>query len=101
MNTNYKKQLAEKENRIYQQFAEFLPSDDSNSAIEVFSSSPLHFRQRAEFRLWHERDENGKNTGEVFYAMFETGKKASPETLQRTDSLPIASQRINELMPQL
>ncbi len=101
MNTDYKKQLVEKENRIYQQFAEFLPSDDSNSAIEIFQSSPQHFRQRAEFRLWHERDENGKNTGEVFYAMFEAGKKASPETLQRTDSLPIASQRINELMPQL
>ncbi len=98
MNTDYKKQLAEKENRIYQQVAEFLPSDEK---IEIFQSSPLHFRQRAEFRLWHERDENGKNTGEVFYAMFETGKKASPETLQRTDSLPIASQRINELMPQL
>lgn len=98
MNDNYPQQLADKVTRIRQQFKDFLLD---NQTIEVFESSPWHFRQRAEFRLWHERDENGNNTGEVFYAMFEAGKKASPQTLQRTDNLPIASQRINALMPQL
>lgn len=98
MTEQYATQLAEKAQRIRQQFAEFLPLD---KALDIFESSPEHFRQRAEFRLWHERDDTGKNTGEAFYAMFEAGQKASAKTLKRTDNLPIASQRINGLMPAL
>lgn len=95
---NYQRQLNEKLARIGDQFGEFL---DENITITAFDSPPEHFRQRAEFRLWHERDEAGNNTGEAFYAMFEAGQKAGKKTLKRTDQLPIASQRINALMPQL
>lgn len=98
MKNTYDQQLQEKTTRIQQQFAEFL---NDEQLFSVFDSPPAHFRQRAEFRLWHERDANGKNTGEAFYAMFESGKKASPETLKRTDQLAIADKRINALMPKL
>lgn len=98
MTHTYSQQLEEKKARIEQQFASFL---DGDVVLDSYASPTENFRQRAEFRLWHERDDNGKNTGEAFYAMFEPGKKASPETLKRTDQLPIADQRINALMPQL
>lgn len=98
MKNTYDQQLQEKIARIQQQFAEFLTDGQT---LNVFESPPKHFRQRAEFRLWHERDANGNNTGEAFYAMFEPGKKASPTTLKRTDQLDIADQRINDLMPTL
>ncbi len=98
MKEHYTTQLAEKADRIRQQFSNVLPE---TAVLEIFTSAPQHFRQRAEFRVWHERDENGKNTGEAFYAMFEAGQKASAQTLRRIDEFPIASQRINDLMPQL
>lgn len=86
---NYQNQLQQKTQRINEQFAAFQPPE-----LAVFTSAEQHFRQRAEFRLWHEGDE-------AFYAMFESGQKAGKKTLQRTDQLPIASRRINDLMPQL
>ncbi len=98
MNNTYHRQLQEKTTRITQQFAAFLKD---NPPLAVFESPAVNFRQRAEFRLWHERDANGKNTGEAFYAMFEPGKKAGPETVKRIDQLPIADKRINALMPEL
>ncbi|TVP90438.1 MAG: tRNA (uridine(54)-C5)-methyltransferase TrmA [Pseudomonadaceae bacterium] len=55
---------------------------------EVFASPPEHFRLRAEFRLWYEK-------GTPHYAMFERGDKRQPILLTQ---LPIASQRINQLM---
>lgn len=98
MNENYQQQLDDKTQRIRTQFANFLGDDVK---LNVFTSPEKHFRQRAEFRLWHVRDESGMNTGEVFYAMFSPGQKASKDTLHKVEQLPIASTRINELMPQL
>ena len=49
---------------------------------------------RAEFRIWHEG-------GEMFYAMFERGQKASGASLIRCDQFPAASESINALMPKL
>ncbi len=97
MKKTYQQQLQEKTTRIRQQFADFL----GDMTLAIFESPTEHFRQRAEFRLWHIRQNDGTNTGESFYAMFEAGKKASPQTLKRTDQLPIADKRINELMPKL
>ncbi len=97
MNKTYQQQLEEKTTRINQQFADYL----GDNALSIFESPAENFRQRAEFRLWHVRQNDGTNTGESFYAMFEAGKKASPETLKRTDQLPIADKRINALMPKL
>lgn len=89
MPPSYQEQLKQKISRINEQFAAFNPPE-----LAIFTSAEQHFRQRAEFRLWHDGDD-------AFYAMFEAGQKASQKTLQRTDQLAIASQRINELMPML
>jgi tRNA (uracil-5-)-methyltransferase len=58
---------------------------------EVHASAPIHFRQRAEFRIWHEGEE-------TFYLMF--GGPDSREQL-RLREFPTASRRINVLMTQL
>lgn len=78
--------LAQKLQRIEEQF---LPL--SIPSVDVFASDPLHFRQRAEFRIWHEDDR-------CFHAMFEPGTKSNP--IEITD-FPIASQAINDLIPKL
>ncbi|HGM5578392.1 TPA: tRNA (uridine(54)-C5)-methyltransferase TrmA [Pseudomonas putida] len=57
----------------------------------VFESPREHYRLRAEFRLWREE-------GQRHYAMFAPGEKHKAILI---DDFPIASQRINELMPQL
>lgn len=60
-------------------------------APQVFDSALEHYRLRAEFRLWREGEAR-------HYAMFEQGEKNSPILLE---DFPIASRRINALMPQL
>ncbi|MFJ4383874.1 tRNA (uridine(54)-C5)-methyltransferase TrmA [Pseudomonas sp. NPDC089408] len=57
----------------------------------VFESPREHYRLRAEFRLWRE-------DGQRHYAMFAPGEKHKAILI---DDFPIASQRINELMPRL
>ena len=51
--TQYDAQLSEKEQRITSQFRRF-----GVEKLEVFGSDPIHYRQRAEFRVWHEGDED-------------------------------------------
>ncbi|WP_163558834.1 tRNA (uridine(54)-C5)-methyltransferase TrmA [Halomonas sp. NO4] len=93
--SRYADQLAAKRERIQRLFARFSPPE-----LEVFPSPPIHFRQRCEFRLWHEGDD-------LFYAMFETtGSEGDPDDPQqkrvvRLDDYPVASRRINTLMPRL
>lgn len=58
---------------------------------QVFASPGEHYRLRAEFRLWREQEER-------HYAMFAAGDKHTPILI---DDFPIASLRINQLMPQL
>ncbi|MDD2107532.1 tRNA (uridine(54)-C5)-methyltransferase TrmA [Pseudomonas asiatica] len=57
----------------------------------VFDSPREHYRLRAEFRLWRE-------DGQRHYAMFAPGEKHKAILI---DDFPIASQRINALMPRL
>ncbi|WP_043197821.1 tRNA (uridine(54)-C5)-methyltransferase TrmA [Pseudomonas putida] len=57
----------------------------------VFDSPREHYRLRAEFRLWREE-------GQRHYAMFAPGDKHKAILI---DDFPIASQRINALMPRL
>ena len=89
----YDQQLEAKRRRITEQFARFSPPE-----LEVYPSPPSHYRQRCEFRVWHEGDD-------LFYAMFEIeasevpGKKT--KTVVRLDDYPVASRRINALMPAL
>ena len=79
----YPQQLQSKLERIQNQFAEFSPPK-----IEVFDSPPLHFRMRAEFKIWHNDDDS-------YYAMF---KREQPKHPVRIDQFPIGSQLINQLM---
>ncbi|MBJ9978358.1 tRNA (uridine(54)-C5)-methyltransferase TrmA [Pseudomonas sp. S75] len=60
-------------------------------APDVFESPREHYRLRAEFRLWREE-------GQRHYAMFAPGEKHKAILI---DDFPIASQRINALMPRL
>lgn len=83
--TQYAAQLAEKKARLQALLAPFAAPEP-----EVFDSPATHYRLRAEFRLWRE-------DGDRHYAMFE-GDKHTPVLIEQ---FPIASQRINELMPRL
>lgn len=88
---DYHAQLSAKIDRITAQFAPFNPP-----ALEVYESPISHFRQRAEFRIWH-TDKDGAD--DMFYAMFERDGK-SKKVIKITD-FAIASRAINELMPVL
>ncbi|QGW21999.1 tRNA (uridine(54)-C5)-methyltransferase TrmA [Stutzerimonas degradans] len=82
----YDSQLADKAARLQALLAPF-----AAPAAEVFDSPREHYRLRAEFRLWRE-------DGQRHYAMFEPGDKHKAILI---DEFPIASRRINQLMPQL
>ncbi len=82
----YTELLAEKTARVQQLFTELQPPEPT-----VFSSAPLHYRMRAEFRLWHEGDE-------LFYAMF---RPDAPKDPVRIDHFPVACEPICALMPKL
>lgn len=87
---HYQAQLEAKRERITARFAHLAPP-----ALEVYPSPPSHYRMRAEFRVWHEGDD-------LFYAMFEVDPSdPKNKTIVRLDQFPVASQRINELMPRL
>ena len=80
---NYQQQLEVKLQLLREQFTELtLPE------VEVFESEPMHFRMRAEFRIWHEN-------GQAHYAMNKPGEKR-PFII---DDFPIGSKLINNLMP--
>lgn len=82
----YQAQLQAKLERLQQLLAPFTALQP-----EVFASATRHFRLRAEFRIWFEN-------GTGHYAMFNPGDKHRPVLLEQ---LPIASEQINRLMPQL
>ncbi|HTO18271.1 MAG TPA: tRNA (uridine(54)-C5)-methyltransferase TrmA [Pseudomonas sp.] len=82
----YSAQLADKQARLRELLAPF-----AAPTPEVFDSPLSHYRLRAEFRLWRDGEQR-------HYAMFEPGDKRAPILL---DDFPIASPRINELMPRL
>ena len=75
--------LAEKAEQTRALFAAF-----ETPELEVFSSPTSHYRQRAEFRIWHDGDD-------LFYAMFAPGDKRNPI---RIDSCPMVAERIESTM---
>jgi tRNA (uracil-5-)-methyltransferase len=83
---SYDQQLAEKATRLRDLLAPF-----GAPAPQVFESPREHYRLRAEFRLWRQDQQR-------FYAMFAPGDNHTPILI---DDFPIASRRINELMPLL
>tara|TARA_S200000501_G_scaffold378588_1_gene442019 strand:- start:4472 stop:5629 length:1158 start_codon:yes stop_codon:yes gene_type:complete len=61
----------------------------------IFESPPIHFRMRAEFRIWHDKK---TVVPYCFYAMFE---KNNPKQPVRVNHYPIGSTRITSLMQPL
>lgn len=82
----YPAQLASKLANFEQTFA---PLGVSNTVAHA--STPLHYRLRAEFRIWHEGDR-------LDYAMFDPEDPKVPITL---DTFPPAAESICTLMPRL
>jgi tRNA (uracil-5-)-methyltransferase len=83
--TQYQAQLDEKATRISAQFAQFAAPE-----LEVFASEPKHYRQRAEFRVWHDGDD-------LFHIMFDPSTKEKIRVDQFDPGAPL----ICELMPVL
>lgn len=82
---DYPEQLKNKAHFIKDSFAE-LPMPE----LEVFASEPLHYRLRAEFRLWHDGDN-------LHHVMFDQTTKQK----YFVDHFPPASQLINDVMADL
>lgn len=86
----YAEQLSVKRDYLERTFASFKPP-----ALEVYESPPGYYRQRCEFRIWHEDDD-------LYYAMFEVDpENPKNKRVIRLDQYAVASERINQLMPQL
>ncbi|MCC2618251.1 tRNA (uridine(54)-C5)-methyltransferase TrmA [Aestuariibacter halophilus] len=81
----YEHQLAEKVSWLSTAF-----DGVSMPEPEIFRSAPLHYRQRAEFRVWHEGDD-------LFHIMFDQATKEK----YRVDQFPPASELINRVMQDL
>lgn len=61
-----------------------------NLDIDIYASEPLHYRMRAEFRIWHEGPE-------TYHIMFDKENKQQ----YRVDQLPAASGVINRAMTKM
>ncbi len=85
----YSEQLRQKTDYLSELLQFFQPP-----AVQVFPSAEQYYRQRAEFRIWHEGDE-------MCYAMFQKGQKASSASLIKLEQFPTAALSINEMMPRL
>ncbi|MBB1477560.1 tRNA (uridine(54)-C5)-methyltransferase TrmA [Shewanella sp. SG41-3] len=82
---NYDAQLQQKRIKLEKTFADFNPP-----ALEVFASEPMHYRMRAEFRMWHDGDD-------LYYYMFDKALNAKV----RCDQYLPAGVLINEMMAEL
>jgi tRNA (uracil-5-)-methyltransferase len=82
---NYPEQLSKKQQDMAELFNTFtMPS------AEIYPSQPLNYRQRAEFRVWHQGDD-------LYYIMFNSKTKEK----FRVDDFPVASVLINKAMKAL
>jgi tRNA (uracil-5-)-methyltransferase len=86
---SYEEQLDYKIQREKQRFSDF-----TNMNFDIIKSSESNFRNRAEFRIWWEKDENGNEI--LSYAMNDFKKN-----ILKIDSCQIVSPQIQELMPKL
>ena len=92
-NQTYEEQLNYKVAREKDRFSSLI--DFSKISLDIIKSKDSNFRNRAEFRVWWEKDEqNDKDV--LFYAMNDFNK----EILQ-IDSCEIVSEDIKNLMPKL
>lgn len=82
----YQQQLNEKVQRLHNLFADFTMPE-----LEIYESPQLHYRMRAEFKIWHQ-------DGSAHYAMYKPGEYKKPFVIEQ---FPVASEQINQLMPEL
>ncbi|MDC6465089.1 tRNA (uridine(54)-C5)-methyltransferase TrmA [bacterium] len=87
---HYEEQLAIKAAKV----SDLLSPFDS-PPMAIFASPRLHFRMRAEFRIWHTINNDVR---ECFYVMFE---RSAPKTPIRITQFPIACQPICNTMEPL
>ncbi|WP_275553205.1 tRNA (uridine(54)-C5)-methyltransferase TrmA [Mixta sp. Marseille-Q2659] len=81
----YETQLAEKITRLQSMMAPF-----SAPGVEVFRSPVSHYRMRAEFRIWHDKDD-------LYHIIFDQQTRDRI----RVDQFPAAGELINQLMPKM
>ena len=81
----YQHQLADKQQRLIG----LMPQMAAN--LQVFTSPPEHYRQRAEFRIWHTAER-------MFYAMFDPANPSHPVEIE---FCPMAAKPIADLMQPL
>lgn len=81
----YVEQLQQKYQFVEQAFAEFTMPE-----LETFKSDTLHYRYRAEFRLWHDGDE-------LHHVMFDQSTKEK----YQVHNFPPACRLINDVMKDL
>ena len=86
---SYEEQLDFKIQREKERFSNFTTMN-----FDIIKSSEKAFRNRAEFRIWWENDENGNHT--ISYAMNDFNKN-----ILEIDSCQIVSPHIQEVMPKL
>lgn len=87
----YEAQLAAKLARFKEDFAAYdLPEP------AVHRSAPLHYRLRAEFRVWHHRDDSSNE--QLAYAMFDPDDPKQPILMA---DYPVTCEAICALMPRL
>ena len=85
----YEQQLEHKINREKERFL-----DLTNMEFDIIKSSDSNFRNRAEFRIWWEKDEFGKEI--LSYAMNDFKKN-----VLQIDSCEMVSLHIKEIMPKI
>jgi tRNA (uracil-5-)-methyltransferase len=82
---NYDKQLSQKQQDMAELFSDF-----GFPIADLYPSEPLNYRQRAEFRVWHEGDD-------LYYIMFNSKTKEK----FKVENFPVASKLINKAMKAL
>lgn len=87
---NYDEQLNYKIQREKNRFSNLTTCD-----FDIIKSTPKNFRNRAEFRVWWEKDEQ-KNKDILTYAMNDFNKE-----ILKIDSCEIVNEDIKNLMPKL
>jgi len=87
---NYQQQLLQKADAVRALLANFNPPQAT-----VIASPVKHFRMRAEFRIWHESDNDHSR---CHYVMFDAKQSKQPV---KVESFPIAHKSISELMAPL
>ena len=83
---DYSAQLQQKAARLGEAYRDYTDLEP-----EVFPSPPIHYRLRAEFKVWHEK-------GQAHYAMYRQGEYKQPFVI---DEFTVGAELINQLMPQV